>query len=32
MEEMKWSSNGVLGVLAANSLGFGLWLRLALGS
>jgi hypothetical protein len=24
MEEMKWSSSGLLGVLAANSLGFGL--------
>ena len=28
MEEMKWSSSGFLGVLAANKLGFGLALRL----
>jgi hypothetical protein len=24
MKEMKWSSSGLLGVLAANNLGFGL--------
>jgi hypothetical protein len=26
MEEMKWSSSGLLGLLAANNLGFGLGL------
>jgi hypothetical protein len=31
MEEMKWSSSGMLGVLAANNLGLGyrLWLKSA---
>jgi hypothetical protein len=31
MEDIKWSSSGMLGVLAANNLGFGyrLWLKSA---
>jgi hypothetical protein len=29
MEEMKWSSSGLLGVLVANNLGFGFGLALA---